>query len=702
MIQRKINLEFSTNLPKECKNCDLGNIVELKKNLKRTKKLRIALVGQPNSGKSTFFNSLSNYKVNTANYHGTTVEYHLTTIFLKNYEIELIDLPGIFSLNYSDLAEKVTFDILTNIRDDLKLDGIIQVVDTSTLPHALLLTLDLITLDLPIVIALNMFDEARIKGVKVDIELLSKILNIPVIPTVSIKGENTLKTIIKLIEKIEKVEKMEKLEKVEKLEKPDNIDSSDFDYDINYNFAKNNLIYKACFSKEELPQIIESYKKLWKNLINDIFNNTNCHLENCKLIPACLMNIEKYAPNLKSLANIRDEILKFKSNIIISLSSLVFSVDKPNPTFDDIVDKFVLHKFGGYVILFFIIIATFYLAYFLGSTIADSIEIITSPFSKFIDDYSSNLGYLAPILVGMKEGILGGLGIVIPYLLPFLFFISILEDSGYIPRMMYLMDNFLKPLGISGRSVLSFVLGLGCNVGAIMSLRGLTNYNERIISGIVIPFVPCSARTVVIMSLVTGYLGFMWGIGMYLLSFLVILSILLLINKISRNRLSYFMLHIPPYRLPSMKNIFMKMWIRFKSFVFSAWPILILGTVILNYLIYFKIDNQINALFSFFTVGLLGLPEQTAIPLIFGVLAKEYSLVILLSSLNTENIKMVMNNYQIFVFSVFILLYTPCISTISTQVREIGWKYTFISIVLSFLSASIVSILLGKLFANII
>ncbi|MEN3015615.1 MAG: ferrous iron transport protein B [bacterium] len=671
-----------TQIPKECKDCGLVSTRLI--GIKTTRKLRIALVGQPNSGKSTFFNSLSNFKVNTANYSGTTVEYHITKINIKNYQIELIDLPGTFSLNYTDIAEKVTFDILTNINQDFKVDGIIQVVETVSLPHALVLTLDLLTLDIPIVIALNMYDEARIKGINVDIPALEKILNVPVVPTISIKGENTLKALLKLIEKIEK-RSSENLS--------DNTIQDQFTVD-----QENNFLYRSSFAKEELPFVIKAYKKLWKNLVEDIFRTVNCHFENCKLVPACLMNIEKYAPSNKSLAQVRDEILKLKSNIVISVSSFVFKIDKPRPTFDDIADRVILHKFWGYVSLTIIIFTAFYLSYFIGNWLADLVDKILGPFSGYVDNLASNKGIWEPLIVGLKEGIMGGIGIVLPYLVPFLIFISILEDSGYIPRMMYLMDNFLKPLGITGRSVLSFVLGLGCNVSAIMSLRGSTKYNERILAGMVIPFVPCSARTVVIMSLVNGYLGFIWGVFMYLLSLIVIMLVLLGVNKFTKNNLPYFMVHIPPYRMPSVKSVLTKIWLRFKSFLFTAWPILIAGTIILSYLSFFKLDNIINYAFSFLTVGILGLPENTAIPLIFGILAKEYALVMLFSSLDNQAISSFMTNLQIFIFSVFILLYTPCISTIATQVREIGLKYTLISIGLSFMAALLIAFTLGRVF----
>ncbi|MFN4220178.1 MAG: nucleoside recognition domain-containing protein, partial [bacterium] len=329
--------------------------------------------------------------------------------------------------------------------------------------------------------------------------------------------------------------------------------------------------------------------------------------------------------------------------------------------------------------------------------IADSIESITGGMSDYVDDLSNGLGVFKPLIVGLKEGIMGGIGIVIPYLIPFLFFIAFLEDSGYIPRMMYLTNGLLRPFGITARSVLGFVLGLGCNVSAIMSLRGLMNNKERILASMVIPFVACSARTVIIMALVVGYLGVFWGLFMYFLSFFVSFLALFLISKLGKFNNPNFVVPVPPYRLPSLKNIFTKIWLRFRAFVYSAWPVLILGTIIVSYLDYFKLDKYINSMFSLLTVNLLNLPLETGIPLIFGVLAKEYALVMLFAALGTENVKEIMTNLQIFTFSVFTLLYTPCLSTISIQIREIGAKYTVYSILLTFSAAIIFSFGLSKL-----
>ncbi len=693
-----LNLNFIKNkkekntkdVPIGCEKCEISNLNKKIVDYKRYKKVRIAIVGQPNSGKSTFFNSLTNFKVNTANYAGTTVNYHITSIIVKNYEIELIDLPGIYSFGYSDLAEKVTFEILTKE----EIDGIIQVVEAPSLAHSLILTMDLLTLDIPLVIALNMIDEARTKGVFINSELLENLLNVPIIETIATKGFNSYKTILKILNEIEK-KNNKILSPIEKNKNP-NL-SSNLNQFINNDFVESYLS-KNNLHISELKYLIREYKNIWRNLIEDVFKYTNCHIKDCKLMPACLMNIEKMELtdnyHLNYYLKIRNELLKIKSFIIKGVNDVVVKYDKPKPTLDDILDRVFLHNFWGYVFLGLILLFTFVLVFVIGNRLGDLAEVITDKFWNILNVYSiinylntTSFSFIVPFIKGVIDGINGGVGIVLPFLIPLVLFISILEDSGYIPRMVYLFDNILRRFGFSGRSILAFILGYGCNVTAIMSLRNLTTSLERILAGIVIPLIPCSARTVVIMSLITAYLGPIWGVFMYIFSLFVISLVLLIIQKISNLKYPTLIMHIPSYRFPTLKSLFFKTYLKIKAFIYTALPVLIIGTILLNYLAYFKLDGIINKSLSLLTVNFLNLPEVVGLPLIFGVLAKEYALALLYTALNTENVLSVMSISQVLVFTIFVMFYTPCISTIATQLREIGLKYTIYSVALSFFIA---------------
>jgi ferrous iron transport protein B len=686
--------ENKRELPAGCEKCNVSNLNQKLINYKGYKKLRIAIVGQPNSGKSTFFNSLTNFKVNTANYAGTTVNYHITSVIVKNYEIELIDLPGIYSFGYSDLAEKVTFEILAKE----KIDGIIQVIETPAFAHSLVLTMDLLTLDIPLVIALNMIDEASSKGVFINSELLEYLLSVPVIETIASKGYNCYKTVLKIINEIEKLHNRNFKDNCDVNNNVNNL-VSDLDNNL---VTLGNYVSKGVLQVEELKYLVKGYKNIWRNLIEDVFRSTNCHIKDCRLMPACLMNIEKMELENKNYLNyyikIRNELLKIKSFIIRNINDFVITYDKPKPTLDDILDKVVLHNIWGYVLLSLILLITFGLVFFVGNKLGDFVESIADRFwnllrINFIIDFLNNnsLGFISPLIRGLVDGINGGLGIVLPYLIPLVLFISILEDSGYIPRMVYLFDNILRKFGFSGRSILAFILGYGCNVTAIMALRNLTSFSERVLAGIVIPLIPCSARTVVIMGLITAYLGPVWGLSMYLFNLFILSIVLLIIQRFSNLKYPALIMHIPSYRFPILKSLVLKTYLKIKSFFYNALPVLILGTILLNYLAYFNLQDVINKALSLLTVNLLNLPEVVGLPLIFGVLAKEYALALLYTALKTENVLSVMTIPQVLVFTVFVMLYTPCISTIATQIKEIGAKYTFYSVVLSLFIAVFVS-----------
>jgi ferrous iron transport protein B len=224
-----------------------------------------------------------------------------------------------------------------------------------------------------------------------------------------------------------------------------------------------------------------------------------------------------------------------------------------------------------------------------------------------------------------------------------------------------------------------------------MGLRNLTSFSERVLAGIVIPLIPCSARTVVIMGLITAYLGPVWGLSMYLFNLFILSIVLLIIQRFSNLKYPTLIMHIPSYRFPILKSLVLKTYLKIKSFFYNALPVLILGTILLNYLAYFNLQDVINKALSLLTVNLLNLPEVVGLPLIFGVLAKEYALALLYTALKTENVLSVMTIPQVLVFTVFVMLYTPCISTIATQIKEIGAKYTFYSVVLSLFIAVFVS-----------
>ena len=231
--------------------------------------------------------------------------------------------------------------------------------------------------------------------------------------------------------------------------------------------------------------------------------------------------------------------------------------------------------------------------------------------------------------------------------------------------------------------MISFVLAYGCNVPAIASIRNIPSANERVLAGMSIPLIVCSARTVVIMALVTALLGPWWGLSIYVLSAIVVVLTLNLLYRQLRFSPAGLIMHMPPYRIPYLKPLLQKLYLRLKVFFTDAWPLLIAGTIVLELLAFYNVDSIINSAFSWLTSGLLGLPEQVTVPLLFGVLAKELALVMLAQSLNTDNLLTALSLGQIVVFTLFTTFYTPCISTIGMQLKMIGPRYTALSIAIS-------------------
>jgi ferrous iron transport protein B len=274
---------------------------------------------------------------------------------------------------------------------------------------------------------------------------------------------------------------------------------------------------------------------------------------------------------------------------------------------------------------------------------------------------------------GIMEGLAGGIGIVLPYLLPFLIGMAILEDVGYLPRMAFLMDAFMHRIGLHGKSILPFVLGYGCNVPAIMATRILETPRDRFITALLATMVPCAARTTIIYALVAYYIGPGAALSVYFLNILVIA----LTGKV----LTYFMpeitpgliLEVPSLKMPSAKVVLAKTWLRMKEFIFIAWPLLIASSAVLSFLEYMKGDKAINSILSPLT-SVLGLPEAVGTTLIFGILRKELSLLMLFQALGTMDVSAVMSHEQIMVYTLFVLFYVPCVATVAVLSKELGYK----------------------------
>jgi ferrous iron transport protein B len=273
----------------------------------------------------------------------------------------------------------------------------------------------------------------------------------------------------------------------------------------------------------------------------------------------------------------------------------------------------------------------------------------------------------------LLQGISGGLAIALPYLVPFLFGLGLLEDIGYLPRIAFLMDGLMHRLGLHGKAIVPFILGYGCNVPSVMSMRILEEKQDRFLAAALAVLVPCSARLAVVFGLVAFYLGPLYALAIYLFNIFVIALMGRLLTRLLPEETPGLILEMPVYRIPTFKTIFGKAWFRVREFLVEAWPLLIAGSVALAILTYFNISPFLNWVFRPVT-WILGLPAKTGVPLIFGVLRKELSLIMLRQALGSADFAAVLTPLQMLTFTVFVVFYIPCLPTLATLRRELGTR----------------------------
>jgi ferrous iron transport protein B len=371
------------------------------------------------------------------------------------------------------------------------------------------------------------------------------------------------------------------------------------------------------------------------------------------------------------------------------------------PGWRDRLDRIVTHRFWGYVGLVLIMGLFFQAVFRLGQYGENFFLAYLEMALKLAQNRlgADTLGFYL-LGEGLFMGIFGGVAIVLPYLFPFLVGLAILEDSGYLPRVAFLMDNLMHRLGLHGKSIIPFILGYGCSVPAVMATRIMESPRDRFVVALLAILIPCSARSIIIFALVAYAIGPFYALGVYFLNLVVIGALGRVSTWILPEVSPGLLMEIPEYRLPTLKNVLRKSWRSLKDFVVVAWPILIVGSVILSLLKYYKLDSLLNQALVPLT-SLLGLPSVVGTTLIFGIMRKELSLVMLNEALGTTQLQTVLTQTQLLTFTVFVLFYIPCASTIAALSREIGWKGAAVAVIASLtlaLGLGVLTMAFGRLF----
>ncbi len=596
----------------------------------------VVFIGQPNCGKSTLFNAVAGLKAVTSNFPGTTVKHTHSKVNVEGRILNIIDLPGMYSLNPSDEAERVALSHLFLEKPDL----IINVLDASILGRSLEMTLELVELEYPMIIALNMTDLAEKKGINIDAEKMEKILKVPVISTIASHGRGIrelMKAAIKsLDEKRSPVLQEWSRDVEEAVLDVEKAIPEDFYIVENKRFT---AIKSIEIEKQFFMRMLEEISIPFRNAVQ----RARDKLEERHNAPAYeVIAAERHHLALKIL-EITSKVTRGKSI-----------------GWQERVDDVIMHPFLGYVILLGVFIGFFFIIIKVAGPLE---ELLLGPMSGIREYLSATLGtgILFYLVDGLFQGVGGGIAIVLPYFIPLLFLMSLLEDSGYLARVGFLMDVFMHKMGLHGKSVSPFILGFGCNVPAILSTRILESRRDKILTSLLIPFIPCSARTTIILALVAFYIGPFWALGFYLFNMLLVGLLGKILSLFFKTPSPGLILEIPSLKLPSLMNIWRKIYIQLKSFVQFAWPILIAGSIVLALMQFFHLDASVNLVLAPLVEGALGLPRDLGVTLIFGFLRKELSLIMMLQALGTDyqSLMTIISRQQLIVFTVFISFFIP-------------------------------------------
>jgi ferrous iron transport protein B len=607
--------------------------------------LTIALAGNANVGKSVIFNQLTGLGQIIGNWPGKTVEKAEGLLVHHGKNIKVIDLPGIYSLSTYSQEELVSREYIALGHPEV----VVNVIDATALERNLFFTLQLIEMQAPLVLAINLADISKKKGININYNLLGEILGLPVVPTIATKGigvheivDEALKIATnKTVLGKSKIRYGPEIEKrIKTLEQL--LSANKIGYPLRWTAIK--LLEEDVEIQQIVEDIAPDVVKTAKSLSNEI---EKIHKEPC----ATVISSERYA----TAARIVTEVQTY---------------EQPHkPSRGELLDAISMHSFWGYVVLFILMLAILGFISFFGGWLTESIENLFEQFNPNLLGFWPELAWNGAVI-----GFYASLAVALGFILPFYIILGILEDSGYLPKVAYLMDRPCHTMGLHGKAVMPLLVALGCNVPACTGCRILETDRDRFIALVLSTLVPCSARTVVILGLVGAFIGVEWAVALYIFDFLLIFLIGRTLNKILPGASVGIIMEMPPYRIPSLNVVLKQAWVRFKPFLLTAIPLIILGSVIVEAMRLTSTLSTISDFLSPLTVVWLGLPAFTGFLFIFGVLRKEAALVLLITVAGTTDISSVMSPLQMVVFTLVIMIYVPCVATIAAMIRETGWK----------------------------
>ncbi len=712
-VGKSLDVEFAGAVPEEIFKRSVQ---------KKSKTINVAFVGNPNCGKTTLFNGASGSRQKVGNYIGVTVDVYTSKCTQDGYTFNITDLPGTYSLSaYSPEELFVRLHLLNE-----KPDVIINVVDASNLERNLFLTTQLIDMNLPVVLALNMYDELQKQGATLDEKALGEMLGIPMVPTVGFKKQGIKELLAKVIEVYEgndTVSRPVKIQHGKMLEEAVNELQTLIDTD------RNKIITDTVSPRFLAVKLLEKDTQV-KNIVrksNDAKAIEDLAKKHIKILEADF--------NEDSETILADAKYAFVAGALQATYTKTSHIKRLRT---EALDSFLTNKYWGFPVFIFFMWLMFQATFTIGQYPMDWLDSWVGAFSDVISLHMQE-GMLKDLLV---DGIIGGVGgiiIFLPNILILFFFISLMEDTGYIARAAFIMDRLMRSLGLHGKSFIPLVMGFGCNVPAVMATRTIEDKNNRLLTMLIAPFMSCSARLPVYILLIGACFPDYPGtvlFSIYIIGIvLAILVALVFKNFIFKTEASPFVMELPPYRIPTAKSVLMHVWANVSQYLQKMGGMILIASIIIWALTYFprndqqtsseQMENSYMGQAGHFVEPIiepLGFDWKMGVSLITGMAAKE----IVVSTMgvlyqaeegadeNSSTLKKRLEEHTFadgakkgqrvytplaaYAFMLFVLIYFPCVAVIAAVKKESGgWKWATITMLYTTGMAWLVSFLVFQI-----
>jgi len=575
------------------------------------------------------------------------------TLNFEGQKVTVVDLPGIYSFSTFGMEELVSREFVALNKPDV----VINVIDAAVLERNLFFTLQLVEMGAPLVICLNQIDEAKKRGIEVDSRKLQHMLGVPVVPTVGIRGEGVYKLMKTALETAGKrfknsqghakygAEIEERILKLDKVIQAKN---------LGLNYPSRWVAIKLLENDPEIRKLVLS--KSWDIL--QLSDELAAEISSIHNEPAfAVMASERY-----TLANRIAAETQRQSNV--------------KSTFSEKLEWLTTHRLFGYLVAVGVVAGLLLWTFTIGNLLSDL--------------FSSLLSQVAPLdLVlggsiqdilwnGVWGGFAAGVTLIIPYVVPFYLLLAIIEDSGVLTRVAFMMDSAMHKIGLHGKALIPLILGYGCNVPAIRACRIMETKRERLLATFAITFAPCTARTIVILGFVAAFLGVGWALSLYVVDILLIFVLGRIALKVVPGESTGLIMEMHSFKTPSLFVVTRQTWARTKELIFIVFPLYIGGSALIQVLYAVGLLQSFSDALSPLTVMWLGLPVIAGVLLILGFVRKEMTLLaavaISIATVGSVNLSLLFTPVQLVTIALVNLLYIPCLSTVAILVKDYGWK----------------------------